>query len=798
MRFIKILPVNSSLMFLALAALAFGQAVPPGTVPGKLTPSAGIQGPAANLSPVEPAPVEPETPVEPTPVVTPPVQETREYSAFQKYLLNNMPQAVSREVEHFGYNFFSVPPESFVPSQSVPVNPGYVIGPGDEIRVNVWGMVEGVWNLEVDRDGNVNMPSIGTVSVVGLTYENLESFLRKEISRYYKEFHLNVSMGRLRTIPVYLVGNVKKPGNYTVSSLSTLVNALFVSGGPSTSGSMRDIRLKRQGKTIVSFDMYEFLLKGDKSKDARLQPEDVIFVPPAGPLAAIVGNVVNPAIYEIREDTTITDLVAMAGGTSATGYLKRVQVERIFKNETRIVLDSNISGLDGSSEDIKLANGDIVVIYSVPDRVTNSITLKGNVVRPGAYQWREGIRISDILKDAEKDLLPETNFEYGMIERIRIPSYERELIFFNLKKAIIEKNMDEDRLLKPYDTLEVYSRWQYEEKPKVRIAGAVSSPGDYVYREEMKVSDLLLLAGGLKKYAYRQEAELARVIPSPQGIENRRFYIDIDKAMKNDPLHNLALEHDDYLFVRSIPDWQLYQSVSIRGEVRFPGTYTIKKGETITSLIARAGGLTTEAYIRGAVFTREEIRQTQRKQMDKMISQLETELLSPRSLPSDLTTADVEGQQAELARKQELVARLREVEPDGRIVISLVTRPGEKIFDMELVDGDTLTIPKNPGIVSVMGAVYNPTTFVYGERIPYGRYLKMAGGFTPAANRKELYIIKVDGTIVRPGRGYVLEPGDAIVAPEKIEIVSARREIRDIIDIMYKAAMVVAVTTNVF
>lgn len=724
-------------------------------------------------------------------------EEKEELSSFQEYLINQKPLGVSREIDHFGRNFFKSPPETFSPAQAIPVNAGYVIGPGDEIRINVWGPVEGEWQLVVDRDGNIHIPSVGTSSVAGLTYEKLQPFIKNEISKYYRDFHLNVGMGRLRSIPVYIVGNVKKPGNYNISSLSTLVNALFVSGGPSTSGTMRDIQLKREGETIVRFDMYDFFLKGDKTKDVRLLPEDVIFVPPAGPMAALIGNVANPAIYELKGDITVNGLLEMAGGVSATGYLRRVQVERIFENETRILLDKNLKKLS-EKDDILLLNGDVVVISSVPEKIANVVTLEGNVVSPGNYQWFEGMRVSDIIKDAEKDLLPETNFEYGLIERTLIPSYEKELIFFKPGKALLEKDMEEDKLLECYDTVEIYSRWQYEERPKVRITGAVASTGEHIFRENMKVSDLVKLAGGLKHFAYTREAELTRVNITPDGPETKRLYIDIEKALQEDPAHNIVLHYDDYLFIRTVPDWQLYETVRINGEVKFPGTYTIKKGETLTSLIGRAGGFTGEAYARGAVFTREDVRRTQREQMDKMIDQLEMDLLSPRTLPADATTADVQAQQAELERKRELVEKLKEIEPDGRIVISLAVEPGKKMYDMELQDGDILSIPKNPGIVSVLGAVYNPTTFVYDPNLNYRRYLEMAGGVTPTANRRELYIIKVDGTIFKPGRNYRLEPGDAVVAPENIEFVSLRREMKDIIDILYKTAITVAVTTTIF
>jgi len=722
--------------------------------------------------------------------------DTDETSHFQKYLMRQIPLSISRRVGHFGYNFFRQPPSAFAPVTAVPVTAGYVIGPGDEIRINVWGMLEGRWNLVVDRDGNINIPTAGIVSVAGLTYENLELFLKKELSKHYKEFYLNVSMGRLRTIPVYLVGSVKKPGNYTVSSLSTLVNALFVSGGPAVSGTMRSIQLKRRGETVVEFDMYDFLLKGDKTKDVRLQPEDVIFVPAAGALAAIIGHVKNPAIYELKGTTTLKGLIEMSGGISATGYTKKIQVERIFENKTKVLIDKNVSELT-DEDDMELADGDIVAIYPISDAIINAVTLQGNVVRPGQYQWKEGIRISDLIK-SEQELLPETNLEYALIERLQSPSLNRELLFFNLGKAVIEKDTAEDKLLHVYDIIKVFSLWEFREKPAVRIAGTVNRPGTYLYRENMTVADLIKLAGGPKYFAYTQEAELTRVYPASAGPETQRIRINIEKAMQGDSEHNILLERNDYLFIRPVPDWQVYETVRINGEVKFPGTYTINKGETITSLIARAGGFTNEAYVRGAVFTRESVKRSQREQMDKMIDRIEMELLSPRPLPVESTAADIKAQESDMQRKRELIARLKSVKPDGRVVISLADAPVKKIYDLKLEQGDTVTVPKNPGIVTVMGAVYNPTSFVYDGRFGYDRYIQMAGGFTPTAEKRAVYIIKADGTVVRIGAKHSLEPGDAVVAPEKIEIVSVRREIRDIIDVLYKTAITVAVTTTIF
>jgi protein involved in polysaccharide export with SLBB domain len=314
----------------------------------------------------------------------------------------------------------------------------------------------------------------------------------------------------------------------------------------------------------------------------------------------------------------------------------------------------------------------------------------------------------------------------------------------------------------------------------------------------MTAADLIKLAGGLKYFAYTQEAELTRVAPTPAGPATQRIRINLEKALQGDPEHNLPLNRNDYLFIRPVPDWQVYETVRINGEVKFPGTYTIKKGENITSLIARAGGFTDEAYVRGAVFTRESVKKSQREQMDKMIDRIEMEILAPQPLPSNSTAQDIQAQESDMKRKRELIAKLKSVKPDGRIVISLADAPVKKIYDLQMQHGDTVTIPKNPGIVTVMGAVYNPTSFVYDGRLGYDRYIQMSGGFTPTAERRDVYIIKADGTVVRPGAKHSLEPGDAVVAPEKIEIVSVRREIRDIIDILYKTAITIAVTTTIF
>lgn len=833
----------------------------------------------------------PEAPfVEPAPAD--PVADA-ELSPFQQRLRRRQSLEVSRAVGHFGHDFFRAAPDTFAPVETMPVPAGYVIGPGDEIRISVWGMVEGRWTPVVDRDGNITIPTVGVVSVAGRTYAELETFIARELRKHHREFELNVGMGRLRTIGIYLVGHVRRPGRYTVSSLATLVNALFASGGPAHTGSLRDIRLRRGEQTVVSFDMYDFLLAGDRSRDVRLEPEDIIFVPPAGPQAALLGEVRVPAIYELADDITLAGLLALAGGPAATGYLKRVQVERVFEREHRIILDRDLREIEAAA-DFSLADGDIVSVYPASDAVTNAVTLAGHVTRPGRRQWIEGLRAGDLVA-GEGDLLPESNLEFALIERRQPPVMHPELLFFNLGQVLRAPGSAADPLLQPHDRLIVYSRWQFREQFAVRVENGVNRPGRYHYRENMRLSDLVNLAGGLirpehpgsyrsrgtiirrmppdyrpeqvsfdlhaalfdgeaaadlplyphddvylfdawelaevkqvrvsgplhapgtfrwargmtvsdlleragglREHAFTGAAELTRVRPTPGGPETLRLTVNLDLALAGDPAHDLALERDDYLFVRPVPGWRLYETVRLSGEVQFPGTYTITPGETISDLIARAGGYTDEAYPRGAVFTREEVRRRQREQTARMVDQLEMSLLAPRSLPAEATAADVRHQEAEQARLRELIDRLRAEEPAGRVVIGLARRPGDIAYDLPLRDGDHLAIPRDPGVVSVLGAVYNQSAFVHEPGLGYRHYLELAGGLTAGANRREIYVIRADGSVVRPRRLRTLQPGDAVVVPERLEVISTRREIHEIIDILYKTAVTIAVTTTIF
>jgi polysaccharide export outer membrane protein len=735
-------------MLLSLAFPAFAQGSADGSVPGLPGGTAGAdtglpgiydsappvivvpgapQGPETPSGPPQIFPSQPTMPIQPGQIED--VKKGSEEAAKQsgpseleRFLSGSLPDKFQASIGRYGMDFFDNPPSTFAPGNAIPVGPDYVIGPGDSFRIDVWGMVQGTWSVTVDRNGQVAIPTVGTLGVAGLTFDQLKGTLRRELEKYYAGFEMNVTMGTLRSIKVYVTGNAKKPGAYTVSALSTLVNALLSCGGPSDTGTLRAIEVKRGGKTVAVFDMLDFLMKGDKTKDIRLQPEDVIHIGPVGPLAAITGNVKVPAIYELKGPAKVSDLLEMAGGLTYTGFSGRVQVYRVSANEYRSILEGDLLDLaTRPDKNFALADGDFVRVFSVVEK-RNVMTISGPVAKPG---------------------------QFGV------------------------------------------------------------EPG------KTTVRDVILRAGGLL-YTAADQGEITRVRPTQQGPVTERFFVDLRKALAGDGAENRTLEINDYLFVRSVPEWDLYKAVAVAGQVKYPGTYTIKKGETLSSLIARAGGYTDRAYLRGAEFTRASVKKLQAEQNQRMVDELETELLSVsvNEMSAALTAEEAKMTQFEADQKRKLVDKLKNIKAAGRVILKLDVPEKMKgsAFDLEMEEGDTLFVPANPHTVQVMGAVLNPTAFVYQPGLSVGDYLRMAGGYTRSASPGRIYLLKVDGTAVRLDTGgswpfgkpnnshglivRALEPGDAIIVPQKVQGYKGLRNTRDWVDVIFKIALSAASIHN--
>ncbi len=767
----------------------------------------------ATERPNEPAPPEPEP-------VRPSVSEGGP-SAVEQLLSGRMPAEVSTDLKQFGYEVFHRPVSTFAPVTNVPVGPDYVIGPGDSFTVTLWGRVDAQFTLRVDRSGQVVLPEVGALKVWGMTFVELESYLQRELSRKYTDFKMAVSMDRLRTITVYVVGEAGAPGSYTVSSLSTVIGGLFAAGGPSKNGSLRNVTLRRMGSEPAQIDLYDFLLGGDKSSDVRLQNGDTVFIPLIGPVVAVAGNVKRPAIYEMAEAMTLEEVLDLAGGVTFAGWLQRVQVERVENHQRRIVADFDLSANDTSGGGVRpldtvVRDGDVVRVFAVTGQEQNVVFLEGHVVRAGKYEWKPGMHLRDVLSSYNV-LLPQPHTDYGEIERLVPPDLHATIVPFNLGKLLAgddSANLE----LEQFDTIRVF-RWDQKTTRSVHISGMVFDPNQYRLVPNMRVADLVDRAGGVRKNAYLQTAEITRRHISQEGMTTEKIEVNLARALDGDPQENILLHDYDYLVVRPIPELEFDRTAEVAGQVRFPGVYPVRQGERLSSLIERAGGFTERAYLRGAVFTRESAKEVQRRRLNEMIRQVEESVLATtEETLSGTTDAEVvQGQQASLQAKQQLLARLQAAQITGRVVIKLM--PLEEFrdskYDLQLETGDTLTVPETPSVVYVVGEVFNPTSLLYEQGGTVSHYLRKVGGLTKDADKKQLSVIKADGSVVSKQQGsggqgifwsnefkqwffggftsLQLEPGDTIVAPRKLDRYLWMRNTKDITQIVFQIAVAAGV-----
>jgi len=633
-------------------------------------------------------------------VSTSPRLDPREVKGSSMY--NNLRDRLVR----FGSDFFRTKRQPTL--AYAPVGPSYVVAPGDEVKINLWGFTEIRANLIVDRDGTLTLPQAGPVSAAGLTFAELQKTIDKAYRRILNDFELNVTMGKLHTITVYVTGHAARPGAYAVSSMATLIDVLSQAGGPALSGSMRAIEVKRGNKKIAMLDVYDLLLKGDRKNDSRLADGDVIFIPTVGPLVAVAGNVKRPAVYELTsKDNKLNDVIALAGGLTAGAYKGRIQLVRVEHNTYRTAFESDLSSTAAKLQILK--DGDLLKIFAVPGGVYN-VRVAGAVIQPGVYPIEPGVTT---------------------------------------------------------------------------------------------LTDILSRAGGLL-YTAAEEGELTRVEVSPEGPVTTRIKINLKEAEKGNS--RFVLHRDDYLFVRTVPDWNIYRSANITGRVLYPGNYAVERGETLSSLLERSGGYAKGAFLNGAVFLRESIRKDQQKNIDDMVEKLEREVMAAgnKAVSTAVKTQDVTFAQASIQQKEKYVDTLKGLKATGRLVIKL---PEDfrmikgSPFDIELQEGDRLHIPEKPGTIQVIGSVLTPSAFVFREGQPFNTYVKMAGGYTSNANPKRTYIMKADGSTVRALAGNkprVVEEGDFIVVPEKVIFTPALRNTTDIIDIVYKMVLGVAAVDYIF
>lgn len=713
------------------------------------------------------------------------------------------PEPMRRELQQFGYDFFKNSLQLTSAIDAMPVATTYQLGPGDLLSLNVWGAVNLHQELTVGRNGDVTIPKVGTVRVWGLPFDQAQSAVKEALGRSYRNFEMSLTLGRLRSIQVYVVGEVAAPGNYPVSSLATVINALAAAGGPARNGSLRSVRVTRGSQTVGTVDLYDMLLSGDRNKDLQLQNGDTIFVPVIGPVVAVTGEVRRPAIYELNGTTTLPEVLKMAGGVAASGSLGRIQIERLENNKGRIALDfvSKSGAIDADLAAVEVKDRDMVKVFPVQRATRQVVVLKGNVQQTGEYQFRPGMRLSDLIPST-RTLLPESYLDSVEITRMSPPEYRRELVTVSLRRAL-EGNSSDNLLLQEQDTVKVFSRWEMVEKPRVAVNGAVINPGQYDYFPGMAVRDLVTAAGSTTRNAFLDQAELSRVVINGDKAQSSRVQLDLGKALAGDPAHNLPLQSDDVLIVRGVTDWQdaTDKFVTLKGEVRFPGVYSLARGEKLSSLITRAGGYTEKAYLRGAKFTRRSVRVAQQKRMDEISLKTERDIIQKQSQLAAVSASkeELEATKAALDNLQKGVERLKSLRAEGRVVIALDS--GEELktgdYDLILEGGDELEIPIRPSVVIVLGQVYNPNSFVYQSGQDVGWYLDKTGGPVNDAETSEMYLVRADGTVFsRQQTSFFasflsadLDAGDTLVVPQKLERVAWMREIKDWTQIMANIAL---------
>jgi polysaccharide export outer membrane protein len=752
----------------------------------------------------------------------------------------------------------------------LPVGPDYVVGPGDGLTIDLWGGVSTRLMRVVDRQGRVALPEAGPVQVSGRNLGDVQQLVQRALGTQYRDTSAEVSVSRLRTVRVYVVGEVSEPGAYDISSLSTPLNALVSAGGITPRGSLRSLKHYRGRQLIEEVDAYDLLLRGVTPDAKKLENGDTLMVSSLGPQVTVTGMVRRPAIYELHEEKTLADALDLAGGILPAATLKHVELQRLDAHEKRTMLSLDLSA-DGGGEpqltSFKIRDGDEIHIFPIAPYNQDTIYLQGHVLRPGKYSYHEGIKLTDIVT-SYKDLLPEPSAHYGEIIRLSPPDFRPNVVSFDLSAAL--NDPASAPRLEPLDTVRVFSRFDFEPTPTVSVSGEVrrpgtyrtsgqaslrdavflagglapdasvdgaqlfrinpdgtskifsvdlkgalngtsadnillqprdrllihrnalsvdastvevtgdvAKPGRYPYTGNMRAEDLIRAAGGLKRSADTNSADLTRYAAA--GGPAQQLRISLASILNGNPTEDVPLRGGDVLAIRQVPGWKdIGASIKVNGEVMHPSTYGIQPGERLSSVLERAGGYTKHAYPYGALLVRRDVREIELKSQLDLITRIKSEKALLTSLPEN----DADQKNAKLTAISQSEATLAELathDPVGRVVVHIqgdIDKWRNTPTDIMVHDGDVLTIPKNPNTVLVTGQVFNPTAISQHGGRSAKWYLSQAGGLTPMADRKAVFVIRADGSVIAAKNNNSgwwsgdplsasLRPGDTVVVPER-------------------------------
>jgi protein involved in polysaccharide export with SLBB domain len=762
----------------------------------------------------------------------------------------------------------------------LPAGPDYVVGPGDGLTIRLSGGISQRLQRVVDREGRVALPEVGGVEVSGRSLGDVQHLVQTVLRAQFRGVDADVSLSRIRTVRVYVVGDVERPGAYDVSSLSTPLNALFTAGGPTAGGSLRNLRHYRGQQLIQEVDAYDLLLHGIRGDMQRLQAGDTIEIPPLSGEVTVGGMVRRPAIYELHGEKNLAEVLELAGGVLPSGTLRHVDVERVENHEGRTMLRLDIPETDSDAsvtqaiENFAVQDGDKIKITPILPYADKTVYLDGHVSRPGKFAYREGMKVTDLIK-SYKDLLPEPSTSHAEIIRLSQPDYTPVVLAFNLGDALA--GQDQDLVLKPFDTVRIFGKYDFEDQPVITISGEVRDPGDHltngtprlrdavylaggttrdalledaqVYRktkdgklqvisvnlaralegdekynivleskdrvfihrdlnkldppmvsvegevarpgkyplgEDMTAAQLVRLAGGFKRGAYTAQADLTRYeVAQGATLTGDHVTVPLAKAMQGEPDSDVRLRDGDVLTVGQVPDWSdVGATIQVKGEVAHPGGYGIQPGERLSSVIARAGGFLPTAYVYGAILERVELREIEQKTRADLITRIRAEAKDVKLVP-EMDQDDQSKATATILQYKKTIENLENTPPSGRLVIHISSdakRWANTPADVQVRAGDSIYIPKRPAMVLVDGSVYNPTGITYKPGKDAGWYLKQAGGPTTMADRKGIFVVRADGSVISGSSSLFgggvesaeLRPGDMVVVPEQIYSFSTR------------------------
>ncbi|EJL6749812.1 SLBB domain-containing protein [Vibrio alginolyticus] len=781
------------------------------------------------------------------------------------------PEKNEQGLKRFGLDLFAGSPTTFAPISDVPVPADYTVGAGDEIVIQLFGKENTTHRLRVNRAGIINFPSLGPVQVAGMTFSDVRDSLNQRVKEQMIGVRSDISLGEMRTMQVFVMGDAYKPGAYTVSALTTISQAIYYSGGFSESGALRNVQLKRNGQVIRKLDMYDLLLKGDARNDIRLLPGDVVFIGALGNTISIDGEVNRPAIYEIKPGETYKQAIQMAGGFTANAYSDQIEVKRYATKGARDVLTLNFS--QSHDQQTKVKNGDAVNVLKKSEELTRYVQIEGDVRHPGFIEWKNGLRIADLFQSVDTSFNSTADVNYAVVVREVNPQRDIEVYQVNLANAILSPSSKDNLKLSSRDRVLVFNRFNNEdldtladqdtvtkaktleqaqfkaeldqqkeqevmsssvaissatgnvskgqssteelEQPKIifrgkeitkedfealkqntrrtllapvllqlqqqsrlglapqiaEVFGEVKHPGRYPITPRMTISSLIEAAGGLTYNAFTINAELARTVINSRderaSIDVER--IDLRQAIKGSSTDDVIIVGRDRLNILEKPNVKLQSTVTLQGEVRFPGTYTVRQGETLGELLERAGGLTEFAHPQGAIFTREALRLKEQKLLNQYAADMRAET-AKKTFRADSNMGSVISDPDKTLKFVEEASRSKAL---GRMVVQLNRiLKDERSADFMLEDGDFLFVPTFRNTVSIMGEVQVPITYLLDNKLDVDDYLNKAGGAKKQADEDRIFVVRADGSVYKPRSGYwfgnnheELKAGDTIVVP---------------------------------